>query len=172
MHKAHTNISDRAAAGKAVYRGRIEMLRSRANMLSGTDKVLMTMYLEKGNSIRQMARLAGVSEAAIARRIRRITKRLTRGKYITCLRNRDKFTERQMAVAKDHFLLGHTFKSIAERHNLSLYRVRQTVRRIKQIVRSIEDSSRAPGRARPLRARTAGTSSQRPANKARFIEVR
>ena len=112
-------------------------------MLSGTDKLLMTMYLEKGNSIRQMAQLAGVSEAIIARRIRRLTERLTQGEYIACLRNRDRFTESQMAVAKDHFLLGLTFEKIAGKRNVTFYRVRQTVKEIKQTIRSIERGNTA-----------------------------
>ena len=33
----------------------IDLLRSRLRLLSGKDRLLMTMYLEKGNSYRQLA---------------------------------------------------------------------------------------------------------------------
>jgi len=120
------------------YRKRIDLLRSRANLLSGRDKLLMTMYLEKGNSFRQMARLAGVNETIIARRIRKVTNRLMESEYIVCLRNRDKFTKTEMAIAKDHFLIGLSMKKIAIRRHLTFYRVRETLRKIRQTITTIQ----------------------------------
>ncbi len=86
---------------KNQYRDEIDLLRGRMNLLNGKDKVLMTMYLENGNSFRQIARLTGISDTSIARRINRLTKRLLDSQYIICLRNRDKLTREQMAIAKD-----------------------------------------------------------------------
>jgi len=40
-------------------RERVEVLISRASMLRGRDRVIAMMYLEHGNSYRQMAKLAG-----------------------------------------------------------------------------------------------------------------
>ena len=53
-------------------RGRIELLLERVGLLDGQDRVLMTMYLENGNSCRQLAKLAGVNEANIGRRIQKL----------------------------------------------------------------------------------------------------
>ena len=69
MKRIHTKISERTLKDKNEYRDRIDLLRSRVNLLTGKDKLLMTMYLENSNSFRQMARLAGVNETRIARRI-------------------------------------------------------------------------------------------------------
>ena len=114
------------------------MLRSRLNLLSGTDKLLMTMYIEHGNSIRQIARIRGVSETSIARRIRAITKRLTDGPYIDCLRKRDKLTSRQLAIAKDYYLMGLSMRQIAAKRRRSYYRVRDTINEIQSIVNAPE----------------------------------
>jgi predicted DNA-binding protein YlxM (UPF0122 family) len=101
----------------------------------------MKMHLENGNSFRQIARLVGVSETSIARRIHKTSSRLLNGKYIVCLRNRDRFSRNQMSVAKDYFLRGLSQNKIAERKRWSLYRVGQTVREIKRIIAETEQLS-------------------------------
>ncbi len=135
MQTIHTNVSQDTSAAKTICRDRIDLLRSRVNLLSGKDRLLMTMYLKNGNSFRQMARLAGVNEASIARRIHKITKRLIDGEYITCIRNRDKFARAELVVAKDYFLLGLSQKKIAAKRNYSLYSIRKTLSKIQQLVK-------------------------------------
>ena len=139
MKKIHENLPHGTLKIKKEYRDSIDLLRSRANLLTGKDKLLMTMHLSNSNSFRQMARLAGVSEASIARRIRKVTKRLTDGKYITCLRNRDKLTRGEMAVAKDYFLLGLSQRKISLKRNYSVYRIGKILTRIQQLT-NIADS--------------------------------
>ena len=73
MKRIQENISQEIVEVHKGYRDRIDMLRSRVNLLIGKDKLLMKMYLENGNSFRQMARLAGVNETCIARRIYKVT---------------------------------------------------------------------------------------------------
>jgi predicted DNA-binding protein YlxM (UPF0122 family) len=134
MKRVHENIGERTDNVKDLHRGGIELLRSRLNLLAGTDKLLMTMYIEHAVSIRQIARIRGVSEASVARRIRAITKRLTDGPYIDCLRNRDKLNGRQLAVAKDYYLMGLSMRQIAAKRRRSYYRVREALNEIRSIV--------------------------------------
>jgi len=134
MKRNPAKISERTLKAQNEYRDRIDLLRSRLNLLSGKDKLLMTMYLENSNSFRQMARLAGVNEARIARKIHRLIKRLLDGEYITCLRNKDNFSKREMAIAKDYFLLGLSMKKIAGKRHCSYYRVRETLKKIQRLV--------------------------------------
>jgi len=138
MKKIHANIIEEQASVNRDYRDRIDLLRSRVGLLSGKDKALMTMYLENGNTFSQMARLAGVNETNIARRIHKITKRLIDGEYITCLRNRDKFGETELAVAKDYFLLGLSIRKIAGKRDLSYYRVREILKKIQRLISTAE----------------------------------
>lgn len=135
MKEIHANIPQSTSTAKNAYRDRIDLLRSRAGLLTGKDKLLMTMYLENGNSFRQMARLTGVNEASIARRIHKVIKRLIDGEYITCLRNRNKFTGTEMGIAKDYFLLGLSMKKIAKKHDSTYYRVRETLKKIQRLVK-------------------------------------
>jgi len=137
MKTIHANISQTAAEARNSYRSRIELLRSRAELLIGRDKLLMTMYLDNGNTFRQMALLAGTSEASIARRIRRVTRRLIDGEYITCIRNRDRFTKGEMAVAKDYFLLGLSIRKIAAKRQCSFYRIRKHLKKIQRLIDEI-----------------------------------
>lgn len=134
MKRVHENIGEQTDNVKDLHRGGIELLRSRLNLLAGTDKLLMTMYIEHAVSIRQIARIRGVSEASVARRIRAITKRLTDGPYIDCLRNRDKLNGRQLAVAKDYYLMGLSMRQIAAKRRRSYYRVREALNEIRNIV--------------------------------------
>lgn len=141
MKQVHTNVSQRTRQVQNVCRDRLDLLRSRVSLLTGKDRLLLTMYLEKGNTFRQMARLAGVNETSIARRIRKLTKRLTDSRYITYLRNRDRFTKTQFAIAKDRFLTGMTIKEIAQKYQLTRYSVRKSLEHIREISASIRQSS-------------------------------
>jgi predicted DNA-binding protein YlxM (UPF0122 family) len=134
MKRIHENISEHSINVKVMRRGGIEMLRSRLNLLTGTDKLLMTMYIKNGNSIRQIARICGVAETSIARRMQKIIRRLTDGPYIDCLRSRDKLTDRQLSIAKDYFLEGLSMRQIAAKRHWSYYRVRNNLIEIRTII--------------------------------------
>jgi len=137
MRKIHANISQRTFNAKNESRDRIDLLRSRLYLLTGKDKLLMTMYLEYGNSFRQISRLTGTCDTIVARRIRRLMKRLINGQYINCLRNRSHFTKAEMAIAKDYFLTGLSMKKIATKQHLTYYRVRETLKKIQRVISTI-----------------------------------
>jgi hypothetical protein len=92
-----------------------------------------------------MARLAGVNETNIARRIHKIIKRLIDGEYITCLRNREMFNRAEMVIARQYFLLGWSIKKIAGEQGLSYYSVRKSLKKIQQLVQVIKtDEKKRP----------------------------
>ncbi|MFA5239415.1 MAG: hypothetical protein WC476_06880 [Phycisphaerae bacterium] len=134
MRGIHENISQVGIKDRVEYRDRIDLLRSRVGLLTGKDRVLMTMYMENGNSFRQMARLSGVNEASIARRIHKVTKRLINGEYITCLRNRDRLSRDELDIAKDYFLTGLSIKKIATKRDSTYYSVRKALKKIQGII--------------------------------------
>ncbi len=137
MKQINANIPYNTLEAKNHHRDQIELLRNRLNLLHDQDKVLMTMYLENGNSFRQIARLLRVDETHISRKIHRLTKRLTKGEYINCVRNRDKLTRFQKIVAKEFYLTGLSVRRIASKRNTSRYHIRETLKKIQSI---IEDS--------------------------------
>ena len=134
MRRTHENISPETSDLKGRHRGRTDVLRSRLHILSGPDKVLMTMYVENGNSCRQIARIAGVNETTVARRIDAIVKRLMDGDYIRCLKSSRKLTADQMAIAKDFFVLGLPMSKIAGKRCSSVHRVRKALLDIRSLV--------------------------------------
>ena len=136
MYRVSARTPQRVSAHRRSRRDRMDLLRERVSLLTGKDKLLMTMYLENGNSVRQMAQLAGVTEASIARRIRKLTKRLLDGEYITCLRNRDRFTETEMSVAREYFLLGLSIRKIAAKRRWTYYRASRAIRKIHKILKN------------------------------------
>ena len=119
-----------------VYADRIDLLRARSDILTGKDKALMKMYLEKGSTFAQMAQLAGVNEATIARRIHKLMRKLLDGEYITCLRNHVRFSPLEQAIAKDYFLEDCSQKKVALKRNVSVYRIRKTLRKVQELVNS------------------------------------
>ena len=135
MEEIHADVADEHLETRKQSRDEIDLLRSRLVLLDIKDKVLMTMYLENGNSFRQIARLLGVSEATISRRVRALSRRLTDGVYIDCLRNRRLFTKQQMDVAKDYFLTGLSMRQIAANRACNYHEVRDTLREMRRTVR-------------------------------------
>ena len=116
-----------------VNSGGIDLLRCRVGLLTGRDRTMMEMYLSRTGTIGQMARLAGVNEANVARRIHKIVRRLLDGQYITCLRNRDKFSDEELEISRDYFVDGLPMKEIADRRETSYYRIRNTMRKIQRL---------------------------------------
>jgi predicted DNA-binding protein YlxM (UPF0122 family) len=115
----------------------IELLHDRLFLLTGKDRVLMTMYLDDGHSFRQLSQLTGCNESSISRRIRTLSSRLLNCEYITCLKNRSKFTATELTIAKHYFLLGLPMKKTAVRTQLSYYSVRKTIKRINNILNNL-----------------------------------
>jgi len=134
MKRIHENVADGALPTSGLRREQVDLLLGRLDLLEGRAKVMMKMHFENGNSFRQIARLLGVSETCVARRVRRISDRLLDGRYFACLRNRDRLTSLQISVARDYFIRGLTQSKIAETRRLSLYRVGQTIREIQGVI--------------------------------------
>ena len=110
-----------------------EALRSRVALLAGRDRALATMYLEGGSSFAQIAQLTGLRRSSVARRIRRIMERLHDETYLTCVRQRSRFTEQELEIIRDHFVRGLSVRQIARERSLSYYRVQATTRNARQL---------------------------------------
>ena len=129
----NTQKINRRSQAEDEFEDRIDVLRSRVNLLTGRDRTLMKMYLDNDAHFSQMARLAGVNEANIARRISKLTRRLLDGQYITCLRNRDRMTQTQLKIAKDYFVAGLPMRKIALNNGTTYYQVRKAMKLIQRL---------------------------------------
>jgi hypothetical protein len=140
MKTIHSNVAEKNLKYKKKRRAEIDILRSRLKLLDGKDKHLMTVYLENGCSIFQISQLTGQCESSVARRIKRLKRRILEGRYIACLRNRQKFSKEQMQIAKDYFLSGLSIKEITFKRNHSCYHVRETIMKIRSILSECENA--------------------------------
>ncbi len=151
MKRIHDNISCRTAKIRNEYRNQVDLLRRRVCLLVGKDRVIMTMYLENGASLRQMARLAGVSDAHISRKIKKLIRRLIDGDYIKCLRNRDLFSKNELELAREHLLLGLSIRHISDKREVSYYQIRQTLLKIQRLIDMINMEDQKQPQARSPR---------------------
>lgn len=118
---------------KKIVSRKADLLRARTIWLRGRDKLLMKMYLDNGSTFRQMARLAGVNESTIARRIYKIVKRLLDAHYLTALRHSGEFSLLQMEIVQDYFVRGLTKSRIAAEYNCSRYHVEKTLLKVQSL---------------------------------------
>ena len=138
MQTVHENIPAEALKSKNDFRERIEILTRRICLLTGTDRILMTMYLVNGNTFYQMAKLSGISQSSIARRIHKVTNKLIDGEYIICLRNRDYFDENELRIARDYFLIGKSIRQIAAKYKITYYKTHKITKRLRDFVGSMQ----------------------------------
>jgi len=96
----------------------MEQLQMRLALLKKEDRLLPRLYFYKGLSYRDLSQLFGLEERTVARRIKQITDRLMSDKYITVLRHKSQFSEIELEVAYDRYLLGLSYRKISDRHNL------------------------------------------------------
>jgi len=129
-----------ATSGTAEHRELIEVLRLRAHRLAGGDRALLEMYLERGNSFRQIGGLMGLDPRNVGRRIRRIVRRLTDDTYEICLGNRDDFNGRELTMIRDHFVCGLSERHISRHHAVPRYRVRAILHKARRYAASAKAS--------------------------------
>jgi DNA-binding CsgD family transcriptional regulator len=125
-----------AACGTAEHRGSIEVLRTRAHLLADRDRALLEMYLEHGNSLRQIGRVMGLTPMTVGRRIRRILRRLADNTYEICLGNHDDFNGRELALIKDYFVRGSSERSVSRHRGVTIYRVKTTIQKARRYAAS------------------------------------
>jgi len=134
-----SDFTDRVAGGSAlsstgVFADRIDMLRSRADILSGKDKELVLMYLDRGVTFQQIATIMGVHRSKIARRINKLFKILLDDEYVICVRNRHLLSRDEQKVARDHFIEGLSRPKIVKKRDFTRYHVKKCLRRIHWII--------------------------------------
>ena len=134
MHKLNNNISEELLISHTHHLENKDLLRHRKDLLNGQDKVFMTMYLENGNSFRQISRLLGVSEATISRRIQKLTKHLTGESFYIYRQYRKKMDKKQKQFARDYFLTGLSLRQIAKKHRCGFLTVKNTMEKILDLI--------------------------------------
>jgi Mor family transcriptional regulator len=136
MSRIHENLDKGNLRASASTREQLEQLRSKVGLLAKDDRLLITMYLDNGNSFRQIGQLTGVNEVTVARRIDKIIHRLMNEHFETVLNNRDKLTRRQMKIARDYFLRGIAIRDLKTKYRMSYHQVYQILKNIRKLNRN------------------------------------
>jgi len=119
--------SDRRPAAVNGY----EKLRMRLDLLEGKERTLLELYLEHSASYYRLAKLTGLSERYVARKVQRLLRCLESEEYISIVRHQKLFGTRTLEVAYDRYLLGMSVRSISKKRKISRYRVSKKIRVLK-----------------------------------------
>ena len=109
---------------------RSDVLAMRVGLLGIQERAMAEMVFGDGYRTAQIARVMGLHPWNVKRRIGKIVRRLAGGEYLACLRNRERFTEIELAVVRDHFFRGRNLAEIAVKMGLTRYGVRQILLRV------------------------------------------
>ena len=120
-------------------RDELDLLISRMGLLKAKDRTLLDMQIRHACSYRQLSRLSGLSEEQVSRRNKALIRRLTGHEYITIYRHKECFSETQLLVAYDRYLLGLGYRKIAAKHELEEYPVRRILGELKAFLRDRQD---------------------------------
>jgi len=133
MRRLNTSPAEGNRHRAVARRDDTDLLRRHADWLTGVDRTLLTLYLQAGCSFQQLGRLTGMNRSSVCRRIRKILRRLSDRTYLTCLASRDRFSDQEIEVLRDHLIRGLSLARIARDSGLRYYRVRAILDKAKDL---------------------------------------
>lgn len=110
-----------------------ELLLLRGNLLSRDDRALLQMIFDRGGTFAQISRLTGLSATTISRRFHRILKKLMAREMVALLGETKNADPLEISIARAYFVQGLSQADISEKLGVSGYRVRLTLRHIREI---------------------------------------
>jgi len=110
----------------------LSLLLTRLELLAEPERTWLEMYWFKNCSARDLALMQGVSTNAMRIRIKLLTQRVLGRAYIRFVRGEKHFSQMQMAMAYDIYILGIGYRTIARKHGLSQWSVRKTLRQFRR----------------------------------------
>ncbi len=133
MNTGYTSLTQLNRDSTIELRSKADKIRKLAEKLSEPDRTLMRMYLDHENSFRQMAQLLGVSEATVARRVKKIISRIGDRNIEAVLAKSSKLSRRQKKIARDYFLRGLNVKTIARKHKMTYYNTQRIINLLRKL---------------------------------------
>jgi DNA invertase Pin-like site-specific DNA recombinase len=109
-----------------------ETLSTRVEMLPRQQKAFVKLFLSNGK-YSSIAKVAQLSVATIARRLKRIANRMSSDNFIAALLQDDGMPAEKMKIIRDYFVNGLSINAIAKNAGLSRYEVRKIIRQGKYL---------------------------------------
>lgn len=104
----------------------LEQIPGRIEMLNEMDRAFVNLLLT-GQKFRTIAQAAGVHEATIARRLKKIAARITSNNFVSALSGTN-LTVGKMQLLRDYFVDGNSMLKIAQKYKVSYYDVRKLIK--------------------------------------------
>jgi len=133
MNIGYASLTQLNRDGTVDMRSKADTIRKLAENLSEPDRTLVRMYLDHENSFRQMAQLLGVSEATVARRVKKIISRIGNRDIEDVLAKSSKLSRRQKKIARDYFLRGLNVKTIARKYKMTYYNTQRIINFLRKL---------------------------------------
>ena len=109
-----------------------EKLVGRIDLLADQQKAFVRLFMN-GQKFRTMAKSAAVSEATIARRLKKIARLISGNDFITALTKTNDLSTDQIEIIRDHFINGTTIKAITNKTGLSRYKVNKIINQMRNL---------------------------------------
>ncbi|MGD0785274.1 MAG: hypothetical protein ABR969_05620 [Sedimentisphaerales bacterium] len=103
-----------------------EKLVGRIDLLADQQKAFVRLFMN-GQKFRTMAKSAAVSEATIARRLKKIARLISSDDFITALTKTNDLSTEEMEIIKGHFVKGLSIKTIGKNTGLSRYKIKKII---------------------------------------------
>lgn len=117
MHRAQAG--DDAFHALHHLRAHHSSLRSRIDLLSPSDRVLMELVPTGMRSIRQVARMLNENPGALSRRMRLLWQRLNHPMITHLMSGSCLLPSEYRQIGVERYMLGMSFRQIAEKHRMS-----------------------------------------------------
>jgi hypothetical protein len=104
----------------------------RIDLLAEREKALVRLFMDS-QKFRTMAKSAAVSDATMARRLKKIARLISRDDFITALIETNDLSTKEMEITRDHFVNGLTITDISRNKNLSRYKVRKIINQMRNL---------------------------------------
>jgi len=127
MNTGFVKLTDNNQKETLELRNSVEIIRSRAKLLDEPDRTLIITYLDNENSFRQIAKLIGVNEVTIARRIKKIMRRLENNISKTAHKKLTTLDAKERKIARDYFIKGLSLRKLSKKYRATRYKVRKII---------------------------------------------
>ena len=98
----------------------------RIDLLAEREKALVRLFMNS-QKFRIMAKSAAISEATIARRLKKIARLISSDDFITALTKTNDLSTEEMEIIKGHFVKGLSIKTIGKNTGLSRYKIKKII---------------------------------------------
>lgn len=104
-----------------------EKLSTRVDMLPEKQRTFVRLF-QNTQKYRPIAKIAGVNEATIARRLKKIAQQISNNNFITALSQNSSLPSEKMEILKDYFVTDQPMIRIAQNRRLTYYKVRKMIK--------------------------------------------